>query len=153
MTLQRVGKKIFGAVFSLSLLLGMAVVTTQTANAQWWPNGQYRDRDQRRRDRDYRRDDRRDDRRDNNRRRGNDGYPNLGGSFDLRQTALNAGYNKGRDAGREDRRKNDRYDFRDEGDFRNANKDYSSRLGSRSLYQQYFRLAFENGYSDGWYGY
>jgi hypothetical protein len=35
--------------------------------------------------------------RDGGQRRGRDwdGYPNLGGSFDLRQTALNAGYNEG----------------------------------------------------------
>src|SRR5262249_15502139 len=29
-----------------------------------------------------------------------DGYPNLGGSYDLRQTALNAGYNEGSKQGR-----------------------------------------------------
>lgn len=150
MKLQQISKRIFGVAFSLSLLLGLAIATTDTANAQWpqWPNAQNRrDRDRDRRGRD--------DRYDNQRRgrRGNDGYPNLGGGFDLRQTALNAGYNKGRDAGREDRRKNDRYNFRDEGDFQKASKDYSSRLGSRSLYQQYFRLAFENGYADGYEGY
>src|ERR1044072_1818177 len=41
----------------------------------------------------------------NNGRRGrnNDGYPNLGGSFDLRQTALNAGFADGGKAGRDDR--------------------------------------------------
>src|SRR5204862_7925487 len=32
-----------------------------------------------------------------------DGYPNWGGSFDLRQTALNAGYNEGSKEGRNDR--------------------------------------------------
>jgi hypothetical protein len=150
MKLQQISKRIFGAAFSLSLLLGLVIATTDTASAQWpqWPNAQNR-RDRDRRDRDDR---------DSNRRRGrrgnsSDGYPHLGGGFDLRQTALNAGYNKGRDAGREDRRKNDRYEFRDEGDFQKATKDYNSRLGSRGLYQQYFRLAFENGYADGYEGY
>jgi hypothetical protein len=152
MRLQKLGRKIFAATFSLSLLLGMGVATTQTTNAQYpqWQRAQNRrDRDQRRNDRDW-------DRRRNGNRNGDrrgDGYPNLGGSYDLRQTALNAGYNKGAEAGREDQRKNDRYDFRDEGDYRNASKDYNSRLGSRGIYQQYFRLAFENGYADGYQGY
>jgi hypothetical protein len=149
MKLQRVGKQIFGAAFSLSLLLGLGMATTQTANAQW-QNDSYR-RDQRRdRDRD------RNDRRNNNNRRNNrfnDDYPDLGGSFDLRQTALNAGANNGIKAGREDRRKNDRYDFRDEGDYRNATKDYSSKLGSKDIYRSYFRLAFEHAYKDGYGGY
>ena len=34
-----------------------------------------------------------------------DGYPKLGGSFELRQTALNAGYNEGSKEGRRDRGK------------------------------------------------
>src|SRR6266478_1555571 len=36
--------------------------------------------------------------------RNSDGYPNYGGSYELRQTALNAGYNEGNRAGRNDRR-------------------------------------------------
>jgi hypothetical protein len=150
MKLQSLGKKIFGAAFSLSLLLGLGMASTEIASAQY-PNDQYRrDRDQRRQDRDYRRDDRRNDRRGG---RYNDGYPDLGGSFDLRQTALNAGANEGIKAGREDRRKNDRYDFRDEGAYQKATKDYSSRLGSRNIYQEYFRRAFQNAYADGYSGY
>jgi hypothetical protein len=35
-----------------------------------------------------------------------DGYPNWGGTFELRQTALNAGYNEGAKLGREDRSRN-----------------------------------------------
>ncbi len=41
-----------------------------------------------------------------NRSRDWDGYPNWGGSFDLRQTALNAGYNEGSKEGRNDRSHN-----------------------------------------------
>jgi hypothetical protein len=55
--------------------------------------------------------------------------------------------------GRKDRSHNDRFDFRDEGAYRSANKDYNSRMGDRNAYAQYFRAAFENGYSDGYYGY
>jgi len=87
------------------------------------------------------------------RRRSNDDYPNLGGSFQLRQTALNAGYNEGIKEGRKDRSKNRRYSARDFSAYRNATKDYSSRYGDRELYRQYFRMAFENGYDAGYNGY
>jgi hypothetical protein len=89
----------------------------------------------------------------NGRNRSNDGYGNYGGSFDLRQTALNAGFNNGVQEGRRDRSRGERFDFRDESDFQRATEDYSSRLGSRDLYQRYFRQAFENGYRDGYAGY
>jgi hypothetical protein len=81
-------------------------------------------------------------------------YNNWGGSFELRQTALNAGYNEGIKEGRKDRRNGDRFNFYDESDYRNASKDYnSSRFGNRALYQRFFRQGFENGYRDGWNGY
>ena len=84
--------------------------------------------------------------------RNSDGYPNYGGSYELRQTALNAGYNEGNRAGRNDRRSG-RYDPTRSNAYRNALKDYNSRMGDRYAYQQYFRAAFENGYSDGYNGY
>src|SRR2546429_2427432 len=40
-----------------------------------------------------------------------DGYPNWGGSYDLRQTALNAGYNEGSKEGRNDRDRNRHNDY------------------------------------------
>src|SRR5258705_1271672 len=75
-----------------------------------------------------------------------DGYPNLGGSFDLRQTALNAGYNEGSKEGRRDHDKGQYKNYQDYKSYQQADKDYSSRLGDRSLYQRYYRLAFESGY-------
>lgn len=75
-----------------------------------------------------------------------DGYPNWGGSFDLRQTALNAGFNEGSREGTRDRSRNRRSNYTDFKTYRDGNKDYSSRLGDRSLYQRYFRTAFEHGY-------
>ncbi len=78
--------------------------------------------------------------------RSNDSYPNWGGSFDLRQTALNAGYNEGTKAGSEDRSRGRRGNLNDISAYRSATKDYSSRLGDRGLYQRYFRVAFERGY-------
>ena len=66
---------------------------------------------------------------------------------------MNAGYNEGIKEGRRDRQNGERFEYRDEEDFRNANTDYSSRLGDRELYRQYFRQGFANGYNDGYRGY
>jgi hypothetical protein len=82
-----------------------------------------------------------------------DDYSNYGGTFQLRQTALNAGYNEGIKQGRKDRNKSDAYDFQDQSAYRKATKDYNSRLGDRELYRRYFREGYENGYSDGMNGY
>jgi len=95
---------------------------------------------------------RRDDRYDRNRnRRGRnwDNYGNYGGSFDLRQTALNAGYNEGLKDGAAARQRSRSFDYRNQSTYRRATKDYSSRLGDRGLYQRYFREAYETGYNDG----
>lgn len=127
-----------------TLALGLMFVLPMTATAQT-----RRDRRERREDRQERREQRREE------RRGRDWgeYGGWGGSQQLRQTALNAGYNNGIKEGRNDQRKGDRFNYTDESDYRNASKDYSSRLGSKSLYQRYFRQGFENGYRDGWNGY
>jgi len=96
----------------------------------------------------------RNDQYDRNRRGRNwDRYGGYGGSFQLRQTALNAGYNNGVQEGRKDRRRGDRFDYRDEGDFQRATEDFSSRLGDQELYKRYFREGFANGYEDGYRGY
>ena len=89
----------------------------------------------------------------NRRGRNWDGYPNWGGNFQLRQTALNAGYNEGLEQGRADRNSNrNPNNWRGDRDYQNASKDYSSRLGNRELYRRYFREAYENGYQDGYDG-
>ena len=82
-----------------------------------------------------------------------DDYPNYGGSYDMRQTALNAGYNNGIEEGRRDRQRGEGYNFQDEGEFQSATKDYSSRYGDRETYRRYFREAFARGYRDGYNGY
>ena len=73
-------------------------------------------------------------------------YPNWGGSFELRQTALNAGYDEGAKQGRNDRARGRRSNFQNFSVYQEATKDYNSRLGDRELYRRYFRRAFENGY-------
>ena len=157
-----------GQVLSIKVVMLALIaflVLPITTLGQYPQNDQGRERGDDRQDRrgDYRQDRRDDDRQDRREdrwqrreaRRGNnrDGYPNWGGSFQLRQTALNAGYNEGMREGRRDSQKRERFDFRDEKTYQRATNDYSSKLGSKELYQRYLRAAFENGYNDGYYGY
>ena len=101
------------------------------------------------RDRRDRNDNRNQDRLDRN----EDGYSNFGGSFQLRQTALNAGFGEGVKQGREDRRmrRSDNY-YQRYSNYQKATKDYSSGLGDREVYKRYFREAYEHGYADGYSG-
>jgi hypothetical protein len=144
-------KKILGGLILGLSLVGIFAISSTTAQAQYRRDDRYQ-QDRNRRDRDRNRND---DWWNRNRRNGrnNDGYSNFGGSFDLRQTALNAGFADGAKEGRKDRNSGDRYDFRDEGAYQKATRDYSSRLGDRYIYQQYYREAFEHGYADGYAGY
>jgi len=89
----------------------------------------------------------------NGRGRGRDGYGNFGGSFQLRQTALNAGFNEGTKQGRSDRSSRNSKGFQGRSTYQKATKDYSSGLGDREVYQRYFREAYEHGYADGYGGY
>src|SRR5438552_1760163 len=121
--------KIAGAILGLILLLGIGVGLSTSADGQ----GRYGNQDRRSRNWDR--------------------YRSCGGSFDLRQTALNAGYNEGIKEGQNDRRRGRQTDFRNLGAYQKATQDYSSRLGDRELYRRYYREGFENGYADGYNGY
>jgi hypothetical protein len=149
--------KLAGTLFAIALLFGIGLATNLTAHAQYpYPDDRNyrRDRDRDQRDyRDQRWRDRDYDWRDRRGNRFNDGYPDLGGSFDLRQTALNAGANTGIKAGRDDRRRGRPFNYQDEREFQKATKDYSSRLGDLGLYRTYYRQAFAHGYADGYAGY
>lgn len=136
---QRLG----GAVLGISIIFGMGLTDGLRAQAQSQNDGYY-GQDQNR-DRDGR----------GRRRRGRDWdlYGRWGGSFELRQTALNAGYNEGIKEGRKDSRKGKPFGFYDKKEFKKATKDYSSRLGDKELYRRYFREGYENGYTDGFNGY
>src|SRR6185503_1730180 len=152
MKLNLLKKKVMGAALGLSLLVGIGMASSNSVAQAQWQNRDWQ-REQLRRQREWEREQRRRERRNDPY---NDRYNDrwcYGGSSQLRQTALNAGYNEGIKEGRKDRSRNDRFDYRDEEDFRNANTDYSSRLGSRELYAQYFRQGFINGYTDGYRGY
>ena len=85
--------------------------------------------------------------------RNQDGYGNFGGSFHLRQTALNAGFGEGVKQGREDRRTRKGNDYQRNSTYQKATKDYTSSLGDREVFRRYFREAYEHGYADGYAGY
>jgi hypothetical protein len=155
MNIKNFKNTIGGAILGISLLVGIGFMSATTAQAQYRNDDYYRQqrewqREQLRRQRQWEREQRR-------RNRSNDRWDRddnrWGGSFDLRQTALNAGYNEGIKEGRNDRNRGERFEFRDESDYRSASKDYNSRFGNRGLYQAYFRQGFQNGYSDGYRGY
>src|SRR5258708_36420572 len=165
-------KKLAGTVvMAFSLILGISSIA-----AAQYPDPYQNDRYRRQQDEQYRRQQAEQDRRDQgdrwrrdqqdqwgrdqwgrrNRGRSGDGYPNWGGNYELRQTALNAGYNAGAREGRNDRNRRRGYGYSDFGRFgsyRSADKDYNGRFGDRELYRRYFRMAFENGYADGLRGY
>ena len=102
----------------------------------------------------YRNRDDRNGKRDHDRLgRNEDGYGNFGGSFQLRQTALNAGFGEGVKQGRKDRSARNNNGYQGQGTYQKATKDYSSGLGDREVFQRYFREAYEHGYADGYAGY
>jgi hypothetical protein len=141
MNIRHLESKLAGAILGFSLLFGIGVASGITGQAQDPNYGDTQDR-------------RAQDGRDRNGSRGRnwDSYGNYGGSFQLRQTALNAGYNEGIKAGRNDRKKNRHSDYRGFSAYQKATSDYSSKLGDRELYRQYYREAYENGYNDGYNG-
>jgi len=152
-------KKFGGAILGLLLLCGITLISSTTAQAQYrtWNQDQSRRQQQAERDRQAQiererqaQQQYRNDQWNNQGRRGRngDGYGNQGGSYELRQTALNAGYNEGVKAGRNDRRSG-RYNPTH---YSNTMKDYNSRMGDRATYQNYFIQAFQNGYADGYRG-
>src|SRR5438132_955664 len=67
-----------------------------------------------------------------------DGYPNWGGSYQLRETALNAGYNEGSKEGRNDRNRNRYRGASAFGAYQHATNAYSSRLGDRDRCRCYY---------------
>src|SRR6185436_3274106 len=115
MKINLLTKRVLGFVFGLSLLLGVGMTASSNVQAQWRdPNWQ---REQTRRQREWEREQRRRQRENRdwrNNGRYNDPYNDpygYGGSAQLRQTALNAGYNEGIKEGRKDRSRGERYEF------------------------------------------
>lgn len=117
--------RIAGVVCGFALLFGIGIGASTIGQAQDRNGDGYQDR----RDRNW------------------DRYGNYGGSVELRQTALNAGYDEGVREGAKDRQNNNRSNYQSSYTYQSATKDYSQRLGSRDLYRRYFREAFVNGYN------
>ena len=114
-------KKLGSGILALSFvgLMGVSSAATQAQDryGSYDQNGRY-DQNQRERQRQWEREQRRQQRRSNRNGRydrNGDGYSDYGGSYNLRQTALNAGFNEGVKEGRKDRSRGDRFDFTDEG--------------------------------------
>ncbi len=148
MRIRRLVYKSAGITLGFTLLLVVGAVSSQTGNAQNGDGQGSTGRDDRNRNRD------RNDNGNRSRRGRNwDGYGNYGGSPQLRQTALNAGFNEGTKQGRKDRNKRGGNDYQNQSVYQKATKDYSSRLGDREVYRRYFREAYEHGYNDGVNGY
>ena len=77
------------------------------------------------------------------------------GSWDRstwQRTAYDNGYREGLAAGRRDARARRGYDYRRERLYRDGDRGYYSRYGSRGQYRQAFRSGFEAGYRDGYQG-
>ena len=85
-------KKIGSGILAVSFVFLVGVSSASVQGQDRW--GRY-DQNQRERQRQWEREQRRDQRRNNRRYGSDDGYTNYGGSFQLRQTALNAGANEG----------------------------------------------------------
>ncbi len=149
---SRIGK----VILTFSLLLGIAVVSGSTAQAQY-PSGRDRqtDRNQDRR-RDDRRDRNRDDRRDQDRNRDNRDYGRGGngrGGYDIYRVAQSQGYQDGVYTGSNDAQRGQSYDPQRSHFYRNATYGYNSSYGNREAYKQAYRNGFLQGYREGFQRY
>ena len=136
--------KIGGAILALSLVFGIGMIASTTAQAQDRNNGQWRRDDRHRRDgdRDWRRnrddDDRYRGRRDdrNDRYGRNRGYGNYGGYNNNSQIELNQGYQAGLSTGSSDARRGQSYSPQRSHYYQDARS-------------QQFRNGFVRGYAEG----
>jgi hypothetical protein len=141
--------KIGRVVLVFSLLFGIAMVSSMTAQAQY-PWGRDRQDPQDRRDRD------RNDRRDRDRNRDNRDYgrDNRGyGRGGIYQIAQNQGYQDGLNTGANDANRGQSYDPQRSHYYRNATYGYNSSYGNREAYKQAYRNGFLRGYQEGFQRY
>lgn len=130
--------KIGRAILVLSLLFGIAMVSSITAQAQY-PQYPYPGERQDRRDRDRDRDDRY--------RRG--GYGN-----DVYRIAQRQGYQDGLNTGASDASRGQSYDPQRSHYYRNATYGYDRSYGNnREAYRQAYRSGFVQGYREGFQRY
>lgn len=158
--------KIGGAILAFSIIFGIGVATSLTAQAQWGGNDQYRrDRDWRRhrdRDRDRDRDDdydareraRRDDYYRRNGGYGNNGgYGGYGGYNNIYRAAQQQGYQDGLYTGSNDAQRGQSYDPHRSHYYKEGTSGYNSSYGSKGQYKQAYRDGFLQGYQQGYQRY
>ena len=73
-------------------------------------------------------------------------YPNTRGTYRYGSVAFDNGYNDGQDKGREDARDRDSYDPNRHRRYRNADRGYEGRYGSKDEYREIYRDGFLAGY-------
>lgn len=78
------------------------------------------------------------------------GGPGAGGGF-TRSPAAGNGYRDGLAQGRDDARDRDRYDPVRASRYRQGDRGYNNRYGSRDDYKREYRSAFQQGYEQGYY--
>jgi hypothetical protein len=140
---------------ALFFVVGLTLISSTAAQAQWWPNAtgqRQRDRDYRRdRDRDYRRD-RNDDWRRRNRNR-NDDWRNRGngGYGNISQAAVNQGIQDGIYTGSRDAQRGQSYNPQRSHFYKNGHGDNGGygRYGNSYQFQQAYRQGFLRGYDQG----
>jgi len=134
-------KKLGGYLLAFFLLLGVAAVSSSTAQAQYpggygqYPGG-YGQRDDRYRNDRYR----------------NDRYGRNGDNYSY-QIAREQGYRNGLATGASDAQRGQSFNPQRSHFWRNGNDGYNSRYGNRGQYQQVFRQAFVQGYQEGYQRY
>ena len=127
-----ISKRIFGALFALLLVVGVATVGSSNTQAQW------------------KRDDRRDDwRRD----RTYDPYRRDRGYYNTFEIARQQGYSYGMNVGAMDAQRGQSYKPQRSRYFKNADQGYRSDFGNKGQYKQVFRDAFVQGYREGFQRY
>jgi hypothetical protein len=72
--------------------------------------------------------------------------------YNVSRSAYENGYRDGVRAGERDARSGQRYDVDDNGLYRDADRGYDGRYGSRGQYRQTYRRGFEQGYRDAYQG-
>ena len=153
--------KIGGAILAFSILFGIGIASSVTAQAQWRNDDSYgrdRNRDWRRdRNRDRDRDDdwNRDRRRNDNYGR-NGGYGNYGGYGgynNIYRVAQSNGYQAGLNTGANDAQRGQSYNPQRSHYYQNATYGYNSSYGSKGQYKQAYRDGFLQGYQQGYQRY
>jgi hypothetical protein len=143
-------KKIGRILLTLAFLVGVGVASSTAVQAQWpW------ERNQSRRDRDYRRDRDRDYRRDRDRDyRRNDQYGRNGGYGNIAQAAMNQGFQDGLYTGSSDAQRGQSYNPQRSHFYKNGHGDNGNYgYGNSYQFQQMYRNGFLRGYQQGYQRY